>query len=211
MSSDKHTSREYLAHAVQSLGKAWTAWKAAEALQRTRGEGADDPVAHAYFWMMDALLQSVAGFVGALDESIAAKQLIEYPHTHKLFEPTLIRRELLLAGQFLTAFEILMGAIVGQLRASFYTDDTLEEHRADKEKEYAAKVLALDKSVLRASCLWPRQEGALTDEDIAAVDRIRRSRNDVAHRLPALLFTKEWYVPVDQFSVVAALVGKIDM
>lgn len=205
------TSRDYLAHAVQSLGKAWTAWKVAEALQGAHDTPKKDPLAEAYFYTMDALLQGVAGFVGALDEATAAKQLIEYPHTHKLFEPTLIRRELLLAGQFLTAFEILMGSTVGQLRASFYTDETPPAERAEKEQEYADQVLALDKSVLRASCLWLQQQGVLTDEDIVAIDGIRRRRNDVAHRLPTLLFTKTWYVPVDQFPVVAALVAKIDM
>jgi len=211
MSSESPTAREYLAEAVQSLGQAWAAWKVADGLRRASGDSADDPIARAQFWTIEGLVNSLAGFVRALDEATAAKALIEYEHTHKLFEPVIIRRELLLAGQFLTAFEILMGSLVGQLRASFFTDSTPVEQRVLNEEEYARTVLSLDKGSLRASCLWLQQQGVLTEEDVKAIDSIRRQRNDVAHKLPALLFTKTWYVRIDSFTAIAAIVAKVDM
>jgi len=212
LNSDKFTSREYLVHAVQSIGKAWTAWKIVESSQQGRTSDTGDPTGLAIFWTIDALLQGVSGFIGALDESVAAKELIEYPHNYKLFEPTIIRHDLMLAGQFLTAFEMLMGSIVNQLRVSFYSDRTSEEEKEIKKKEYVSEVLALDvKSALHASCLWLQGQGVLTEKDILAVDRIRRVRNDIAHRLPALVFSRMWYVPIDQFTVLAELVSKVDI
>lgn len=211
MTDGDRTSRAFLVEAVQSLGAARVAWQAAQAARRVERLVADDPLLRSYSCTMDALSAAVAAFIGALDEATVANQLIEYPHTHKLFEPVLIRRELLLAGQFLTAFELLMGSVVGQLRASYYTDATPAAEREEQEGRYATSVVALDKSVLRASCLWLRDHGALGDDDIAVVDRIRRRRNDIAHRLPALLFTKSWYVPLDEFRVIAGLVAKVDL
>jgi len=211
MTGEKRTSREYLVDAMQSLAEAYTAWDAAQNIQRARGQPTDDPLSQAYSWTMDALMKGVSGFILALDEATVAKQLLEYPHTHKLFEPVIIRRELILAGQYLMAFELLMDSVVGRLRASFYTAETPSEERAQKEKDYKACVVALSKSILHASCLWLRQQGALNDDDIALIDEIRRRRNDIAHRLPALLYTPEWYVPIDQFPIIAALVGKIDI
>lgn len=209
--TESRSTKEYLGHAVQSVGKALSALNAAQALRKAAGESQTNPMDEAYFWTVDALFQGVAAFVCAVDEASAAHQLIEDPHSHKLFEPVLIRRELILAGQFLAAFELLMGSVVGQLRASFYTGETPPAERAEKEREYAAAVLSLDKSSLWASCLWLKNQGVLADDDIARIDRIRRHRNNIAHRLPALLFTKTWFVPVDEFRGIAELVSKVDM
>jgi hypothetical protein len=211
MSSETPSAREYLAKAAESVGQAWAAWKVVDTLRRKAGDATDDPVARAQYWMMDGLVNSLAGFVRALDEASAAKQLIEYENTHKLFEPVIIRRELLLAGQFLTAFEMLMGSVVGQLRASFYTDATPGEQRLLKEEEYQRTVLSLNKGPLKASCLWLRQQGVLDEDDLRMIDVLRRKRNDVAHKLPALLFTKTWYISIDSFRTLAAIVSKVDM
>jgi hypothetical protein len=165
----------------------------------------------AYFWTMDALLQGVAAFVSAIDEAAAANHLIEDPHSHKLYEPALIRRELLLAGQFLAAFELLMGSIVGRVRASYYTEDSPEPEKAERRQRYAREVLSLDKSSLRASCLWLRKHDVLSAEDLQVVEEIRRNRNDIAHRLPALVFTQTWFVPTGKFRTIAELVAKTDV
>jgi hypothetical protein len=204
-------SKDYLRVAVQSIGRAWAAWKSVERIREERGESTGDPLSEAYYWTLDGLIQGVVAFVLTIDEATACETLIGYEHTNKLFEPAIIRRELLLAGQFLNAFEMLMGSVVGQLRASFYTDSTPAGQRIAKEAEYSAQVLSLDKGTLRASCLWLQRRGVLTEKDVITIDSIRRQRNDVAHRLPALLFTKTWFVPVASIPEIAFLVAKIDM
>jgi hypothetical protein len=203
-------AKDSLQVAVESLGRAWAAWKSVKRLREERGESTNDPLSEAYYWTLDGLIQGVLAFILTIDEAAASEKLIAYEHTHKLFEPAVLRREILLAGQFLNAFEMLMGSVVGQLRASFYTDTTAPCERAREDAEYAAEVLSLDKGALRASCLWLQRRGVLTDEDIHTIDSIRRERNDIAHRLPALLFTKTWFVPVASFPKIATLVGKID-
>ena len=203
---------EYLMSAVGSLSKSLTAF---EAYKASRGLSSppsttEDPMSEALLHTMDALMQSVIAFVYALKESEKAQILIDGPEFHKLFEPAVIRRELLLAGQFLMAWEFLMASVIRRLRHSYVPREDSDEARQGEER-YRREVLDLERSELWASCEWLKRHGVLGDDDIKVIDNIRRRRNHVAHTIPAMLVSEEWLVPEEHFKQVAFLVAKIDL
>lgn len=126
----------------------------------------------------------------------------------KFLNPPTLRENLIRASLFLTAWETLKSAVVDHVKGFFAVGwDDAGEHASP---EYQAKVLSLDKSPLTASLLWFKQMGAITDTDIALVDRLRQHRNELAHDLPKFLATVEYEVNVNLLRELVALVAKVD-
>jgi hypothetical protein len=133
----------------------------------------------------------------------------------KISNPKLLQQNLVLAGLYLVAYELLCGSIVDRLR-NFFSDEitispkgTLE---ATPTPDYSEKVLALHmkKKVFPASCLWLREMQAITAEDLAEIRSLTDYRNELAHELPSFIVESEREIDVRRLERIRLLVDKIE-
>lgn len=100
-------------------------------------------------------------------------------------ESEVMRRNLTGCSLFLTAYELLKGQIVDQVRSFYFVG--FDPQGDIYSPEFREKVLSLDKDLFSACCQWLVRAKALTDEDVLQIKEIREHRNFVAHRLPEIL------------------------
>lgn len=121
------------------------------------------------------------------------------------------KRNLMIAAIYLTAYELIMSAIIEQLK-NFYID-RIQHDTTIMEQRYQTEVLSLDKNKnkILASCLWLEQMGAITKEDIEEIAKIREHRNKVAHQLPAFLVDDAVNINTAYIYKMHELLTKIDL
>lgn len=73
------------------------------------------------------------------------------------------------------------------------------------------EVKQLHRDILRASCLWLQQNGALSAEDVAEIDVIRQHRNQIAHELPELLSDVDRDINLDFLQSIQRLLRKTEI
>ena len=117
-----------------------------------------------------------------IDET--ARKRLEQALLKKL-SPEEITGNLLGAGLFLVVYELLKTEILENTR-TFFTFG-FDESGPKVADEYNTKVLSLDRSPFRASCLWLEASGAISSADVEVAGRIREHRNAVAHELPRFI------------------------
>jgi hypothetical protein len=108
---------------------------------------------------------------------------------------------------FITTFEILQDSIVGDLR-DFYTSE-FDEHGSTVDSEYQSKVLSKNKSPLYASLEWLRKNDAINDEDLTNFERLKKTRNLLAHELFGVVTGQVESSHEVQFDALVALLRKI--
>ncbi len=126
----------------------------------------------------------------------------------KFLNPDTLRGNLITASIFLTAYEMLRASVIDRIR-DFFTHG-FDESGWVISDEYKTKVLALDKSPLRASLLWLKGMSAIDDADMANVDAVREHRNELAHDLPKFLGTVDAEINLRLLGTLYDLVTKID-
>jgi len=130
--------------------------------------------------------------------------------------PDQIQKGLIRAGLFLAGWEVLAGEIVDKVKSFYWAgfDET-----GDLFPDYKEQVLALDpKSTFNASLHWLVESRALTAEQVARVQELRKHRNQVAHELPEILLDPGHEVSADLFREMLELIrilgvfwGRIEM
>ncbi len=131
------------------------------------------------------------------------------PGWQKFINPQTLRKNLVAASIFITAYEMMRDALVGQLR-QFFTNDWRSDETWAPSQEYTEKVLALDKREVVACALWFKNSGALSEEDLALLKKIANHRNEIAHELPALITTDGRDVSIALLRSIHHLTSKID-
>ncbi len=126
----------------------------------------------------------------------------------KLFNPELVKKNLVAAGVFLVAYELLQDSIVLKVR-DFFT----HEWTADggiPGPEYKDKVLSLSTKETEAFALWLKIMSAIDDNDVAALKLLADHRNSVAHELPKFISSVSDQVSTDLICVAHHITHKID-
>lgn len=100
--------------------------------------------------------------------------------------PEKLKNKLIISSLFIASFESLKDYIVEELK--FFYNIGFSGDKYILSKEYTKDVLEKDKSVLKASLLWFKDNGVLSDEDLMIFDRLRAYRNKLSHELMRLLF-----------------------
>ncbi|MFO0799103.1 MAG: hypothetical protein U0804_16670 [Gemmataceae bacterium] len=126
----------------------------------------------------------------------------------KFLNPESLRGNLIAASIYLAAFEVLQSSVIDRIRGFFSND--FKDGKPLESEDYRSHCLALAKSPFRASLLWLKKMSAISDDDIALVDRIREHRNAIAHNLPEFLGTADTEVNVQLLANIHELVAKID-
>ncbi len=126
----------------------------------------------------------------------------------RFLNPALLRQNLIVASIFLAAFEILKDSIVDRIRSFYITgfDDT--GFRIDPQ--YDAEVSGRNKSRVFASLSWLKDHDAIHDADVAAFERIRDCRNEIAHELPLIVTDGIREDQATLFSEMVRLLKKIE-
>lgn len=128
-------------------------------------------------------------------------------HWERFLDPDVVRPSLFLATMFITTFEILKDSIVDDIRG-FYTDG-FDEHGPTVGPDYQSEVLSKNKKPLYASLQWLRENDAIDDEDLATFEKLRNTRNLLAHQLFAVVTGQVESAHEAQFDSLVALLRKI--
>lgn len=125
----------------------------------------------------------------------------------RFLDPEMVMPSLFMAAMFITAFEILKDSIVGDVR-EFYTDG-FDESGPTVGDEYQIRVLSRNRSPLYASLQWLRENGVIGDEDLAIFEKLKLTRNQLAHELFAVVTGQVESVHGAQFTDLVVLLRKI--
>lgn len=125
----------------------------------------------------------------------------------RFLDPEVVKPSLFLATMFITTFEILKDSVVDDVRG-FYTNG-FDEHGPSVGAEYQSEVLSKNKSPLYASLQWLRENDAIGDEDLVTFERLKSTRNQLAHQLFAVVTGQVESAHESQFAELVALLRKI--
>jgi hypothetical protein len=103
----------------------------------------------------------------------------------RFLNPETLRSNLIVASIFLAAHEILRQSIIERIR-DFYTTG-FDSSGFTVDPKYQAEVLSKNRSPVYASLAWLKESHAIDEADIAAFDRIRQTRNEIAHEITQML------------------------
>ncbi|WP_305857759.1 hypothetical protein [Balneatrix alpica] len=125
----------------------------------------------------------------------------------KLTNPEVLRENLISASVYISAYEMCREFIVSKPK-DFFTDNW---SMADEKisEEYFDDVMIFDKSPLRASLLWFKDQSAIDDQDIEKIDQARKHRNDIAHNMPMFISDPNHEVNGLIFSALLEVTHKI--
>ena len=151
-----------------------------------------------------------------------------------LLDGETVRMNLMLAGLFLTAFEILKAAVIEGLKSHLvraqelpggdFQDlvdslgketasslrDTFQQDVARYEQELGIRFEQRMQTGLLPSAQHLSNSGVLTDDDCDEIRRIRDHRNEISHELPQLLIATDSGINVSFLPKVRDLVRKVD-
>jgi hypothetical protein len=124
--------------------------------------------------------------------------------------PDVVRPVLISTSIYIAGFEALKDSIIGRIRDFFCCGFDKSGDKIDPR--YQSEVLSRSRSPVYASLDWLKEMNAIDDADIDAFDRIKRCRNDLAHRLLSMLGS-EVAVPdfAKSFQEMATLLRKIEV
>jgi hypothetical protein len=127
----------------------------------------------------------------------------------EFLNPSLLRTKLISASLFLTAFELLKDSIVGRIK-DFFTDG-FDETGWRINPKYEKDVLKRNRSPVYASLSWLQENGVIDDQDFLIFERIKKSRNKIAHGLAHIIGSEAGYDYVDVFPELVSLLRKIEV
>src|SRR4051812_44133102 len=99
----------------------------------------------------------------------------------RFLNPDELRPTLIIMSLYISTFEILKDSIISRIK-DFYARG-FDENGEIIDPTYQSEVLAKNKSPVHASLLWLKEAEAITDEDIAIFDKVKKQRNDIAHQM----------------------------
>lgn len=140
----------------------------------------------------------------------------------KIFDPTLVKRNLIIASLIITTFEILRSVIQDRIKGFFcfnyYLNDA-GELEYEISEEYKNQILDRaipeirsrgDYHLFYSSCLWLKDNEVITQENIDDIQKIRKHRNLIAHEPVKLLVDEQININIYLLKKSIELISKID-
>lgn len=122
--------------------------------------------------------------------------------------PATLRPTLIAASVYIAVFELLKNAIVDRIK-EFYTSG-FDQNGWRIDPEYESKVLSKNRSPIYASLEWLKEAQAVDDGDVAAFERVKKLRNELAHGLTGALFQGLPDDFAERLSEMVSLLDKIE-
>ena len=92
-----------------------------------------------------------------------------------------------------------------------------ENYEYQNSQEYKEQVLnrripALKnkKNTYYSSCLWLKENGVITEEEVEELHKVKLHRNKIAHELPKLLVDSDHEINIELFESINKLLTKIE-
>ncbi|MCC6574229.1 MAG: hypothetical protein IT462_10600 [Planctomycetes bacterium] len=104
----------------------------------------------------------------------------------EFLDPDVLKPKVMLAGVYLSTFDLLQAAIEDRLK-DFFTNGWTDKDGFIVDEEYTTAVLKRNRSPLHASLDWLRENGVIEDADLKTYDRIKDTRNKLAHEMFSFL------------------------
>ena len=127
----------------------------------------------------------------------------------KFLDPEVVRPSLFMATMFISTFEILKNSIIDRIR-DFYTTGW-DETGATVGPQYQSEVMSRSKSPIYASLNWLLEHEVIDRTDVDTFEQLKKTRNQLAHRLFAVVTGQTESDHVDQFEVLVDLLRKIEV
>lgn len=127
----------------------------------------------------------------------------------KFLDPEFVKPSLFMATMFITSFEILKNVVVDRVR-DFYVAEWSQE-RMTYSENYRQKVLSKNKSPVYASLLWLEESDAISSIDIENYEKLKLTRNLLAHQLFEVVTGQVDSDHQEQFEILIALLKKIEV
>jgi hypothetical protein len=127
----------------------------------------------------------------------------------RFLDPEVIRPSLFMATMFITTFEILKNSVVDRIR-DFYTHGW-DQTGPTVGPQYQSEVMSRNKSALYASLDWLKEHEAIDEDDLKTFENLKKIRNQLAHQLFNVVTGQVESEHASQFSVLVALLRKIEV
>jgi hypothetical protein len=127
----------------------------------------------------------------------------------RFLDPEVVRPSLFLATMFITTFEILKDSIVDRTRD--YYSHGWDESGPIVGPDYQREVASRSKSALYASLDWLREHEAVDEADLQIFEQLKKTRNQLAHELFAVVTGQTESKHAAQFPVLVTLLRKIEV
>jgi hypothetical protein len=134
------------------------------------------------------------------------------PTTEKweqLLTPAVMQERLISVSLYVTAFELLKDSIVGRLRSFYMVGFDIDGDVIDEK--YETSVLSRNKSPLYASLDWLVENEVIDKNDLESFERIKITRNTLAHELPSLVMGGADINLIERFQELVTLLRKIEV
>lgn len=135
-----------------------------------------------------------------------------YAQLEKIFNPKILKKNLIVPSLFITAYEMLQKSIINNLIYFFANSWSVEKGWLTNER-YKSNVLSLDPKdkdrSLQASLEWLKKEKVITQSEHDLFEKIKKCRNYLAHELPSFVTGEQKYDPLELFSQLLDLYSKI--
>ncbi len=126
----------------------------------------------------------------------------------KILNEELVKRYLNNASLFLLMWELLKSSIIDSIKNFFISG--YENWKWIISDGYNQNVLSLDKSRLKASCIWSVDMQIITQEDLFEIERLNIARNDIAHRLADIVYKENEDINDDDILIIYWILSKVD-
>lgn len=130
-------------------------------------------------------------------------------HWEHLLTPAIMQEKLISASLYVTAFELLKDSIIGRIRSFYMVDFDIDDYSFDEK--YETVVLSRNKSVLYASLNWLLENDVIDESDLLSFERIKTTRNSLAHELPSLVMGGADFRHTEKFQELVTLLRKIEV
>lgn len=127
----------------------------------------------------------------------------------QLLTPAVMQEKLISASLYVTAFELLKESIIGHIRSFYMVGLGVDGDVIDEE--YRTAVLSRNKKLVYASLDWLSENDVIDENDFQAFERIRKTRNLLAHELPSMVMGGKDFQHIERFQELVALLRKIEV
>lgn len=127
----------------------------------------------------------------------------------QLLTPAVMQEKLITASLYITAFELLKESIIGRIRSFYMVGFDPDGDIIDEE--YGITVLSRNKSQLYSSLSWLTEHEVINKTDLQTFERIKATRNSLAHKLPSLVMGDADFKHIERFQKILNLLRKIEV
>lgn len=127
----------------------------------------------------------------------------------RFLDPDVVKPSLFTATMFITTFEVVKNSVIGRIQ-DFYTNGW-DEAGPIAGPEYKSEVISRNKNVLYASLAWLREHEVLDDGDLETFEELKKTRNQLAHKLFEIVTGQRESEHEAQFPILVELLRKIEV